>query len=143
MPQDLTSMIDPRSRGQLTYSDYKTQMATLRSADFSIFDEELDKIFLIVTKKAQVTASATISVEELVNAIYYAAKAVMINMMQRGLRNSRRFLIDLLAARDANQDGYLEYQEFEDMLLQDLQVNFGPKLYESLVISQLLDPGKR
>lgn len=63
--------------------------------------------------------------------------------MQRGLKNSRRFLIDLLAARDANQDGYLEYTEFEDMLLQDLQVNFGPKLYDTVVLAQLLDPSKR
>ena len=77
-------------------------MSRLRSADFSLFDEEIDKIFLLVTKKSAITNTSFIKVEELVAAIYQAVKAVMIHMMQRGLRTSRRFLIDLLAARDSN-----------------------------------------
>ena len=64
-------------------------------------------------------------------------------MMQTGLKKSRKFLVDLLAARDTNRDGYLEYQEFEDMLLTEMQVPFYPKLFETIVIEQLMDPGKR
>ena len=64
-------------------------------------------------------------------------------MMQNGLKRSRKFLVDLLATRDTNRDGYLEYQEFEDMLLTDIQVPFYPKLFETIVLEQLMDPGKR
>ena len=64
-------------------------------------------------------------------------------MMQSGLKKSRRYLVDLIAAKDTDRDGYLEYEQFEDLLLQDLQVGFFPKVYEGIVISQLLDPGKR
>ena len=67
----------------------------------------------------------------------------MISMMQNGLKRSRKFLVDLLATRDTNRDGYLEYQEFEDMLLTDIQVPFYPKLFETIVLEQLMDPGKR
>ena len=52
-------------------------------------------------------------------------------------------MVDLLATRDSNRDGYLEYREFEDMLLEEMQVPFYPKLFESIVIEQLMDPGKR
>lgn len=107
--EDFTYMVDSRTRGVLQYSEYKTAMQNLRSADFSIFDEELDKIFLIESHEPAIKATSSIKVEELVDSVYYATKAVMIHMMQRGLRNSRRFLIDILAARDTNQDGYLEY----------------------------------
>ena len=33
----------------------------------------------------------------------------MIDMMQRGLKKSRRTLNELVAARDVDRDGYLEY----------------------------------
>mmetsp|Transcript_16833 Transcript_16833/g.22691 ORF Transcript_16833/g.22691 Transcript_16833/m.22691 type:complete len:128 (+) Transcript_16833:1190-1573(+) len=67
----------------------------------------------------------------------------MICMMQSGLKKSRRSLADLVAARDVDRDGYLEYQQFEDMLLEDMQVGFYPKLFESIIIAELLDTGKR
>ena len=41
----------------------------------------------------------------------------MIYLMQTGLKKSRKYLIDVIAARDADKDGYLQYSEFEDMLL--------------------------
>ena len=68
---------------------------------------------------------------------------MVIHMMQSKLKTSRKFLADLVATHDANRDGYIEYQEFEDMLLQDLQVAFNPRIFESIVIGQMLDPGKR
>ena len=56
-------------------------------------------------------------IDELVDRVYSGVKAVMIHLMQSGLKKSRKFLVDLIAARDTDRDGYLEYQEFEDMLL--------------------------
>ena len=127
----------------MRHSDFKNSMVSLRSADFEIYDEEITKIFTDLTKQAKVSSSAILQIDELIKQIYDAVKAVMIHMMQTGLKKSRKFLVDLLAARDQNRDGYLEYQEFEDMLLTEMQVPFYPKLFETIVIEQLMDPGKR
>ena len=81
-------------------------------------------------------------VDDLCALIYNGVKAIMVSMMQNGLKKSRRLLVDLLAERDSNKDGFLEYQEFEDMLLENLQVGFHPKLFE-LIILEMLDPGRR
>lgn len=143
LPQDFTNLIDPRSNGQMKHTDFKNSMMTLRSADFEIYDEEINKIFTDLTKQARVSSTAVLQIEDLVNQVYDGVKAVMINMMQIGLKKSRKFLVDLLAARDTNRDGFLEYQEFEDMLLTEMQVPFYPKLFEAIVIEQLMDPGKR
>ena len=97
----------------------------------------------MLTKQERASSNTTVPVDDLVVLIYEGVKAVMIDMMQRGLKKSRRALADIVRERDTNRDGYLEYQEFEDMLLQDMQVGFFPKLSESVVINQLLDPGKR
>jgi len=90
-----------------------------------------------------VSASALAKVDELIDLVFSGVKAVMISMMQDGLKKSRRFLVDLIAARDTDRDGYLQYREFEDMLLQDIQVSFFPKLFESIIIGELMDPAKR
>lgn len=118
-------------------------MTSLRGADFNIYDEEIDKMFMNFTGLTRISSSATIKIEDLVSKVYEAVKAVMIHMMQDGLKKSRKFLGDLIAARDSNHDGYLEYQEFEDMLLQEMQVGFYPKLFESIVLKQLMDPDMR
>ena len=118
----------------MKHTDFKNAMVSLRSADFEIYDEEITKIFTDLTKQARVSSSAILEIDELIKQIYDAVKAVMIHMMQTGLKKSRKFLVDLLAARDQNRDGYLEYQEFEDMLLTEMQVPFYPKLFESIVI---------
>ena len=127
----------------MKHIDFKNSMMTLRSADFEIYEEEITKIFTDMTKQARVSSTAVIQLDELVKQVYNGVKAVMINMMQIGLKKSRKFLVDLLAARDTNRDGFLEYQEFEDMLLTEMQVPFYPKLFETVVIEQLMDPGKR
>ena len=124
-------------------ADFKTQLQSLRAADFAIYDEEIDQIFLMLTKQARVSATAVVSIEEFVAEVYKGVKAVVIHMMQSQLKKSRKFLADLVAQRDINRDGYLEYQEFEDMLLEDLQVSFHPKLYETIILAQMLDPQKR
>ena len=57
-------------------------MVTLRSADFEIYDEEINKIFTDLTKSAKVSSSAILQIDELIKEIYDAVKAVMIHMMQ-------------------------------------------------------------
>ena len=53
-------------------------------------------------------------------------------------------MIDCIHTRDADKDGFLTYSEFEDLLMQDLRVGLNhPKLYESIVIDQMLDPGRK
>lgn len=63
----------------------------------------------MLTKQARVSSTAVASVDELVQLVYSGVKAVMIDMMQRGLKKSRRTLNELVAARDIDRDGYLEY----------------------------------
>ena len=120
-------------------------MTSLRSTDFTIFPEEIDKIFLDLVGKTDTRSAQrdVLPVDKLMNAIYDAVKAVMIYMMERGLKNSRRFIVDMLAARDTDKDGFLEYQQFEDMLVEDLQVNFGQNLFDKIIIQEFMDPGKR
>lgn len=134
LPEEFKQIIDSRGVGQMKHTDFKNAMVSLRSADFEIYDEEITQIFTDLTKQARVSSSAILEIDELIKQIYDAVKAVMIHMMQTGLKKSRKFLVDLLAARDQNRDGYLEYQEFEDMLLTEMQVPFYPKLFESIVI---------
>ena len=64
---------------------------------------------MMLTKQARVSSTASASVDELVALVYQGVKAVMIDMMQRGLKKSRRTLNELVAARDVDRDGYLEY----------------------------------
>ena len=120
-------------------------MTSLRSTDFTIFPEEIDKIFLDLVGKTDTRSAQrdVLPVDKLMDAIYDAVKAVMIYMMERGLKNSRRFIVDMLAARDTDKDGFLEYQQFEDMLVEDLQVNFGQNLFDKIIIQEFMDPGKR
>ena len=67
----------------------------------------------------------------------------MISLMQSKLKLSRKYLVDLLTERDVDRDGYLGYDEFAEMLDQDLQLRVKPKLYETVVVGELLDPGRR
>ncbi len=127
----------------MKHRDFKDSLTSLRSSDFTIYDEEIDKLFMDLTKQTRISSSAVANIQELVAIVYEGVKAVLIHMMQSGLKKSRRYLVDLIAAKDTDRDGYLEYEQFEDLLLQDLQVGFFPKVYEGIVISQLLDPGKR
>lgn len=143
MPEDFESLIDPRHDGMMKHREFKASMTSLRGADFNIYDEEIDKLFMTFTGLTRISTTATIKIEDLVSKVYVAVKAVMIHMMQDGLKKSRQFLGDLISKRDTNHDGYLEYQEFEDMLLQDMQVGFYPKLFESIVLKQLMDPDMR
>ena len=83
-------------------------MASLRGADFEIYDEEIDKLFLTVTKQLRITSSAVLQVDDLCALIYDGVKAIMVSMMQNGLKKSRRLLVDLIVERDTNKDGFLD-----------------------------------
>ena len=143
LAEEFHLLLDRNQRGQMKHREFKESLTSLRSSDFTIYDEEIDKLFMDLTKQTRISSSAVADIEQLVAIVYEGVKAVLINMMQSGLKKSRRYLVDLIAAKDTDRDGYLEYEQFEDLLLQDLQVGFFPKVYEGIVISQLLDPGKR
>ena len=66
----------------MKFTEFKNAMVTLRSADFEIYDEEINKIFTDLTKSAKVSSSAILQIDELIKEIYDAVKAVMIHMMQ-------------------------------------------------------------
>lgn len=61
--------------------EFKAALQSLRSPDFAIYDEEIDKMFLILTRQARVSASAVASIDELVIEVYSAVKAVMVHLM--------------------------------------------------------------
>ena len=63
-------------------ADFRASLQSLRAADFSIFDEEINDMFLWLTKQARVSTTAVASVEEFVNQVYTGVKAVIIYMMQ-------------------------------------------------------------
>ena len=88
------------------------------------------------------SSSAVLEVEQLIDQVYLAVRAVMIHMMVTALKKSRKYLVDLIAAR-ASRDNFMEYAQFESMLQEDLQVGFYPKLFEKVVIGELMDPERR
>lgn len=66
LEEDFKQLIDPRSRGKMSHRDFKDSLASLRSSDFNIYDEEIDKMFMDLTKQTRISQSATASVDELV-----------------------------------------------------------------------------
>ena len=66
LPEDFTRLIDARSAGQMKHTEFKNAMITLRSADFEIYDEEINKIFTDMTKQAKVSSTAVLQIDELV-----------------------------------------------------------------------------
>ena len=65
----------------MRFSEFSNAMVGLRSADFEIYYEEINKIFTDLTKQPTNSRSATLSVDQLIKEIYDAVKAVMIFMM--------------------------------------------------------------
>lgn len=63
--------------------------------------------------------------------------------MQRGLKHSRKHLVDLLEARDADKDGYLTYNEVENLLTLDIDTGFPVNIFEQVVVRQMFDPENR
>ena len=62
-------------------------------------------------------------VSKLMDLVYQAVHAVVVDKVQAGLKRSQKYLSDLLAAHNKKRDGQLEYSEFESMLL-EIQVAF-------------------
>jgi len=56
------------------------------------------------------------SVTKLVDHVYYALQAVIIERMKDGLRRSGKYIADLLLKHDSNKDGFLTYIEMESLL---------------------------
>ena len=58
------------------------------------------------------------SVTKLIDYVYYALQAVIIERMKDGLRRSGKYIVDLLLKHDGNKDGFLTYIELESLLLE-------------------------
>jgi len=50
----------------MKHTEFKNAMVSLRSADFEIYDEEINKIFTDMTKEAKVSSTAILQVDELI-----------------------------------------------------------------------------
>ena len=107
MAEEFHLLLDRNQRGQMKHREFKESLTSLRSSDFTIYDEEIDKLFMDLTKQTRISSTAVANIEELVAIVYEGLKAVLINMMQSGLKKSRRYLVDLIAAKDTDRDGYL------------------------------------
>ena len=55
LEEDFKQLIDPRQRGKMSHRDFKDSLASLRSSDFNIYDEEIDKIFMDLTKQTRIS----------------------------------------------------------------------------------------
>lgn len=106
----------------ISLDNLQKAMAELRSEDFVISQDEAEQIFKFVAK-VQKTIGVQMSVTKLVDHVFYALHAVIIERMKDGLRRSGKYTADLLLKHDANRDGFLSYHEMESLLL-ELQVSF-------------------
>jgi hypothetical protein len=82
------------------------------------------------------------SVTKLVDQVFYALHAVIIERMKDGLRRSGKYTSDLLLKYDNNKDGFLSYHEVESLLL-EIQVSFKTHTFNEIVLAEILDPHKK
>ena len=83
------------------------------------------------------TIGVTISINRLVDRIYMALDAILIERMKDAIARTLNSLSNLFKKYDANKDGKLDYAEFENLLL-ECQLCLKPPLLERLFM--LLDP---
>ena len=72
---------------------------------------------MIATRKTRVSQSTPLKVDDLITLVYDGVSALILNLMQSGLKKSGKLLIDCIHTRDADKDGFLTYSEFEDLLM--------------------------
>ena len=90
--------------------------------------EEVEAIFKSIAK-CQRTLGVTMSITKLSDRVFRALDALLIERMRDSVAKTMKPLNELVARHDANKDGALEYQEFENMLL-ECQLAFKPKMFQ-------------
>jgi len=81
-------------------------------------------------------------VTKLIDQLFEAVKAVIIEKIRDQLKRSGKYLIDLLVKHDSDKDASLTYTEFENLLL-DLPLSFKNGVFNEILIGEMLDVGKR
>ena len=135
------TLIDSTHQENLSLDQLQKALSELRSDDFVISSEEGEQVFKFVAKVHK-TIGVQMPVTRLVDHVFYALHAVVIERMKDGLRRSGKYTSDLLLKHDSNKDGFLTYLEMESLLLQ-LQVAFKNNTFNDIVIADILDPRKK
>lgn len=63
LAEEFQQLLDPRLRGQVKYRDFKEALVSLRSSEFNIYDEEIDKLFMDLTKQTRISSSAVANIQ--------------------------------------------------------------------------------
>lgn len=123
-------LIDPNRMEQMSLTQLKDSLEKCRSQNFNITGGEIETIFKLMTKSHR-SEGLTMSVTRLVDKVYNAVDALLIERVKEGILRSMKPLGELFAKFDGNKDGYIEYRELEDFLLEikvTLQSNFIKRL---------------
>jgi hypothetical protein len=139
LENDLLKVVNPRMSAGLTLESFRQNIKALRGADFELSDVEIDQLFKCVAGRDRLTSRDEIEPEKFITKVYDAVQAQMLFRIKRCLTNSRKFLVDLITAHDANRDGFLTHKEV-DSLLFELQVGLKPKVTQNILIAKVLDP---
>lgn len=79
---------------------------------------------------------------KLVELAFEAVKAVIVEKIREQLKRSGSYLVDLLVKHDKDKDGFLNYGEFENLLM-ELPVSIKTGILDEILIGEMLDAGKR
>ena len=123
--QQLQQEIDPRRQTNMELRDFTNAIKELRSDDFTFDDTQAKNVFLLVTGQTKPAQGVKMEIAKFIDLVFQAVHAVLVDRMQAGLKRSNKYLSDLLASHDKNKDGFLDYGEFESMLL-EIQISFKP-----------------
>ena len=102
-------------------------------------DSEVEGIFKYITKTVK-TIGVTISINKFTESVFRAVDALLIEKMKDAVVKSLKPFQELFAKYDTNKDHFLEYQEFENLLL-ECQVAFKPNMLSR--IYTMLDQNKK
>lgn len=135
------TLIDSNHSENLNLEQLQKTMAQVKSDDFVISSDETEQIFKHVAR-VQKTVGVQMSVTKLIDQVYYALHAVIIERMKDGMRRSGKYVADLLLKHDSNKDGFLTYLEIESLLL-EIQVAFKNATFNEILIAEILDPQRK
>lgn len=117
-----------------------TDAVKLIKNDFLQMNEESVKhLFRYVTKSAQ-SIGVTMSVHKLTEKVFTAVDALLIEQTRDAISKSNRSLSELFTRHCSKQNGFLDYAELENMLL-ECQLALKPHMLDRL--QHRLDVGKK
>lgn len=135
-------IVDPKHEENLTIDSFTKSLMTQNSSDFTITAPEIEEIFKQVANVQKIGTGQQMQVTKLIEQLFDAVKAVVIERIREQLKRSGKYLVDLLVKHDTDKDGLLTYMEFENLLL-DLPVSVKAGIFNEILIGEMLDVGKR